>query len=145
MRPEEREGQGQDLRSSSRLWPLGERGRRPLGRLHGPRGLTLWQRLDKGGEDSHQRCENSARALRSNHHVRKSIPRSFSLNPLLSSLQVNPVNPKPFLQELTGKPVFVRLKWGLEYKGFLVSTDGYMNLQVSSSPPFNQPHAIETA
>jgi len=46
------------------------------------------------------------------------------------SLQVQPVNPKPFLQELTGKPVFVRLKWGLEYKGFLVSTDGYMNLQV---------------
>ncbi|KAG6820440.1 hypothetical protein H0H93_000436 [Arthromyces matolae] len=45
---------------------------------------------------------------------------------------VNPVNPKPFLQELTGKPVFVRLKWGLEYKGFLVSTDGYMNLQVST-------------
>ena len=44
--------------------------------------------------------------------------------------QVNPVNPKPFMQELTGKPVFVRLKWGLEYKGFLVSTDGYMNLQV---------------
>ncbi|KAJ7117410.1 hypothetical protein C8R43DRAFT_1137700 [Mycena crocata] len=27
---------------------------------------------------------------------------------------VNPVNPKPFMQELTGKPVFVRLKWGLE-------------------------------
>ena len=44
--------------------------------------------------------------------------------------QVNPVNPKPFMQELTGKPVYVRLKWGLEYKGFLVSTDGYMNLQV---------------
>ena len=47
-----------------------------------------------------------------------------------SHAQVNPVNPKPFMQELTGKPVFVRLKWGLEYKGFLVSTDGYMNLQV---------------
>ena len=46
-------------------------------------------------------------------------------------LQVAPVNPKPFLQELTGKPVFVRLKWGLEYKGYLVSTDSYMNLQVS--------------
>lgn len=40
------------------------------------------------------------------------------------------MNPKPFMQELTGKPVYVRLKWGLEYKGFLVSTDGYMNLQV---------------
>jgi hypothetical protein len=34
------------------------------------------------------------------------------------------------MQELTGKLVYVRLKWGLEYKGFLVSTDGYMNLQV---------------
>lgn len=48
-------------------------------------------------------------------------------------VQVNPVNPKPFMQELTGKPVYVRLKWGLEYKGFLVSTDGYMNLQVRLS------------
>jgi small nuclear ribonucleoprotein F len=38
------------------------------------------------------------------------------------------------MQELTGKPVFVRLKWGLEYKGFLVSTDGFMNLQVSITP-----------
>ncbi len=45
--------------------------------------------------------------------------------------QVAPVNPKPFLQDLTGKPVWVRLKWGLEYMGYLVSTDGYMNLQVS--------------
>ncbi|KAH9951814.1 hypothetical protein B0H21DRAFT_192703 [Amylocystis lapponica] len=46
---------------------------------------------------------------------------------------VNPVNPKPFIQELTGKPVYVKLKWGLEYKGFLVSTDGYMNLQDGKS------------
>lgn len=28
-----------------------------------------------------------------------------------------PVNPKPFLNELTGKPVMVKLKWGMEYKG----------------------------
>ncbi|KAH9077445.1 hypothetical protein EDB83DRAFT_1709590 [Lactarius deliciosus] len=49
---------------------------------------------------------------------------------------VSPVNPKPFLQELTGKPVFVRLKWGLEYKGFLVSTDGYMNLQLANTEEF---------
>lgn len=34
------------------------------------------------------------------------------------------------MQELTGKAVYVKLKWGLEYRGFLVSTDGYMNLQV---------------
>ncbi|KAF8803905.1 LSM-domain-containing protein, partial [Phlegmacium glaucopus] len=49
---------------------------------------------------------------------------------------VNPVNPKPFLQELTGKPVYVRLKWGLEYKGFLVSTDGYMNLQLANTEEY---------
>jgi hypothetical protein len=28
-----------------------------------------------------------------------------------------PVNPKPFLNNLTGKPVIVKLKWGMEYKG----------------------------
>jgi small nuclear ribonucleoprotein (snRNP)-like protein len=34
-------------------------------------------------------------------------------------LQNVPVNPKPFLNELTGKPVIVKLKWGMEYKGSL--------------------------
>ena len=42
------------------------------------------------------------------------------------------VNPKPFLEDLTGKPVVVKLKWGQEYKGYLVSVDKYMNLQVNS-------------
>lgn len=41
-----------------------------------------------------------------------------------------PINPKPFLNALTGKPIMVKLKWGHEYKGYLVSVDGYMNLQV---------------
>ena len=40
------------------------------------------------------------------------------------------VNPKPFLADLTGKGVIVKLKWGMEYKGILVSVDSYMNLQV---------------
>ncbi|PWN94075.1 putative small nuclear ribonucleo protein F [Acaromyces ingoldii] len=48
-----------------------------------------------------------------------------------------PVNPKPFLQLQTGKPVVVRLKWGgMEYKGFLVSTDNYMNLQLANTEEF---------
>ena len=34
-------------------------------------------------------------------------------------LQTVPVNPKPFLNNLTGKPVIVKLKWGMEYKGNL--------------------------
>lgn len=41
-----------------------------------------------------------------------------------------PVNPKPFLNEITGKPVIVKLKWGMEYRGKLMAVDGYMNLQV---------------
>ncbi|KAI9297349.1 small nuclear ribonucleoprotein SmF [Neoconidiobolus thromboides FSU 785] len=47
-----------------------------------------------------------------------------------------PVNPKPFLQNLTGKAVVVKLKWGLEYKGFLTSVDSYMNLQLNSAEEF---------
>lgn len=35
----------------------------------------------------------------------------------LLCLQTVPVNPKPFLNNLTGKPVMVKLKWGMEYKG----------------------------
>ena len=42
---------------------------------------------------------------------------------------LTPINPKPFLAELTGKQVVAKLKWGMEYKGYLVSTDAYMNLQ----------------
>ena len=66
-------------------------------------------------------------------------PCTFKLTALLFysdsfSFQSLPMNPKPFLNGLTGKPVLVKLKWGMEYKGYLVSVDGYMNLQVNSSP-----------
>jgi len=47
-----------------------------------------------------------------------------------------PVNPKPFLKELTGKSVIVKLKWGMEYRGLLVSVDNYMNLQLASTEEF---------
>ena len=40
------------------------------------------------------------------------------------------MNPIPFLYELIGKSIIVRLKWGIEYKGVLVSFDKYMNLQL---------------
>lgn len=36
-------------------------------------------------------------------------------------LQTVPVNPKPFLNNLTGKRVIVKLKWGMEYKGMRLS------------------------
>lgn len=47
-----------------------------------------------------------------------------------------PVNPKPFLADLTGKSIIVKLKWGMEYKGFLVSVDAYTNLQLASTEEY---------
>lgn len=47
-----------------------------------------------------------------------------------------PINPKPFLNSLTGKPVIIKLKWGHEYKGFLVAVDGYMNMQLANTDEY---------
>jgi small nuclear ribonucleoprotein F len=46
------------------------------------------------------------------------------------------VNPKPFLTNLTGNPVIVKLKWGMEYKGLLMSIDSYMNLQLGNTEEY---------
>jgi small nuclear ribonucleoprotein F len=50
------------------------------------------------------------------------------------------VNPKPFLADLTGKNVRVRLKWGQEYQGRLASSDAYMNLQLEDTEEFIDGH-----
>ena len=47
-----------------------------------------------------------------------------------------PLNPKPFINNLTGKSVLVKLKWGMEYKGILVSVDNYMNLQLANTEEY---------
>ncbi|XP_015929811.1 small nuclear ribonucleoprotein F [Parasteatoda tepidariorum] len=47
-----------------------------------------------------------------------------------------PINPKPFLNSLTGKTVIIKLKWGMDYKGYLVSVDGYMNLQLANTEEY---------
>ena len=41
-------------------------------------------------------------------------------------------NPKPFLNHLTGKRILVKLKWGQELVGDLISIDGYMNLHLGN-------------
>eukprot|EP00727_Mastigamoeba_balamuthi_P014556 m51a1_g9725 putative small nuclear ribonucleoprotein f (114) ;mRNA; r:1490227-1490635 len=48
-------------------------------------------------------------------------------------MALSPVNPKPFLNDLAGKLVVVKLKWGMEYKGVLLAVDGYMNLQLANT------------
>ncbi|KAK4054497.1 hypothetical protein OIV83_000991 [Microbotryomycetes sp. JL201] len=57
-------------------------------------------------------------------------------------MSIQPVNPKPFLADLTGKPVFVRLKWGMEYKGYLVSTDAYMNIQLANTEEYQDGRSV---
>ncbi|KAM3424229.1 hypothetical protein BST61_g11230 [Cercospora zeina] len=44
-----------------------------------------------------------------------------------------PLNPRPMLQGLVNKDVIVRIKWGQEYTGRLVSVDSYMNIQLSGA------------
>lgn len=60
-----------------------------------------------------------AARLPNSHHL--FLPSSLSLSsshPKQSLPQAAvPVNPKPFLNDLTGKMVIVKLKWGMEYKG----------------------------
>ncbi|KAG5438536.1 hypothetical protein PCANB_002640 [Pneumocystis canis] len=51
-------------------------------------------------------------------------------------IQFMPINPKPFLQDLTGKNILVKLKWGQEYKGFLQSIDSYMNIQLANTEEY---------
>lgn len=46
---------------------------------------------------------------------------------------MNLVNPKPFLNQLMGKPVEVKLKWGMQYKGYMKSVDAYMNIQLMNT------------
>ncbi|XP_034623020.1 small nuclear ribonucleoprotein F-like [Trachemys scripta elegans] len=47
-----------------------------------------------------------------------------------------PLNRKPFLNGLQGKPVMVKLKWGMEYKGYRVSVDGYTNMQLANTEEY---------
>ena len=46
------------------------------------------------------------------------------------------ITPAPFLNDLTGKAVIVKLKWGMEYKGFLASTDEYMNIHLAGAEEY---------
>jgi small nuclear ribonucleoprotein F len=35
-----------------------------------------------------------------------------------------------------GKPVAIKLKWSIKYKGILVSVDNYMNLQLANTEEY---------
>ena len=51
----------------------------------------------------------------------------------MSALPFETLNPLPFLADCVGHPVVVKLKWGMEYKGILLSYDKYMNLQLMNA------------
>ncbi|GAA5874586.1 hypothetical protein JCM16303_002912 [Sporobolomyces ruberrimus] len=57
-------------------------------------------------------------------------------------MSVQPINPKPFLADLTGKQVYVRLKWGMDYKGYMVSTDNYMNVQLANTEEYQDGESV---
>ena len=66
------------------------------------------------------------------HPSRDAVIYAFSPFPLLF-IQFFTLNPRPFLGELVGKPVVVRLKWGQEYRGLLTSFDSYMNFRLADT------------
>ena len=43
------------------------------------------------------------------------------------------INPKTFLFLGISKKILVKLKWGIEYKGTLISSDMYINLRISDT------------
>ncbi|CAM4744407.1 unnamed protein product [Rotaria magnacalcarata] len=43
-----------------------------------------------------------------------------------------PLNPRPYINELVGKKILTRLKWGMIYS-VLVSVDQYMNIQLGNA------------
>jgi len=50
-----------------------------------------------------------------------------------ASQMKTPLNPRPYINELVGKKILVRLKWGISYSGVLVSVDQYMNVQLGNA------------
>ena len=52
---------------------------------------------------------------------------------MCSIANVFEINPKPFLQDLTGKQIIVKLKWGMEYHGRLNAVDSYMNIKLTNT------------
>lgn len=76
-----------------------------FGLVSAAQGWRLLQRTEESTQEA-EACQSFCEACLSRHHA-DATP--------LQALQ--PVNPKPFLTELTGHPVIVKLKWGMEYKG----------------------------
>ncbi|XP_027623892.1 small nuclear ribonucleoprotein F-like [Tupaia chinensis] len=54
----------------------------------------------------------------------------------LTHYQQDYLSPKPSLRGLTGKPVMVNFKWGMEYKGYLVSVYGSVNIQLANTEEY---------
>ena len=63
----------------------------------------------------------------------------FEMNNLKQGTLIHEkINPTPFLNLLKGKKVIVRLKWGHEYKGILLASDKYMNVQLLNTEEWYQ-------
>lgn len=58
------------------------------------------------------------------------------LQRLLVVLMSLALNPKTFLDGLTGNTIMAKLKWGMDYKGYVVSVDGYMSIQLVNTEEY---------
>ena len=80
------------------------------------------------------------------------LDKIFRLETMATTQMKTPLNPRPYINELVGKKILVRLKWGMTYTGtkriscasienkilvlflgFLVSVDQYMNVHLDKA------------
>ena len=85
----------------------------------GPLTLGATREFNRGAGREISRAGRLAIAFSSQPEAReqRAPPYSASSGPGRAMSATVPVNPKPFLNDLTGKPIIAKLKWGMEYKG----------------------------
>uniref|UniRef100_A0A914LDG7 Sm protein F n=2 Tax=Meloidogyne incognita group TaxID=654580 RepID=A0A914LDG7_MELIC len=101
--------------------------------------LHVWFCVDKVVMVKHIRnanLNNSENSIRERKKYDFVYFQTFYRQKLKMSAMIQPLNPKPFLNALAGKPIICKLKWGMEYRGILVSVDGYMNLHLANSEEY---------
>jgi small nuclear ribonucleoprotein (snRNP)-like protein len=54
----------------------------------------------------------------------------------LTNIESFVINPKPFINSLLRKPIICKTTCGYEYKGYLVSVDGCLNIQLAMTEEY---------
>jgi small nuclear ribonucleoprotein F len=48
-------------------------------------------------------------------------------------IKIDTISPRSFVKTLIGQTIVVKLKWNMEYRGRLISSDSYLNIRLSQA------------